>query len=242
MMEMSCPQCGAGGRIPRNKINARLVCKKCLQVFHVTSGGQTVIGEPPPQKDAPKERAPRERIEFDVSSLEGWGQKLSKIKLPDSKTLGIVGLVLLLTAGCWWLLSRQSVETRTQLIATAIAKGDMETIMGLALPGTEMEAMKWGVDTIKLYTDLKVSLGMQDPVLKIQVQSDTQRSTAQSLVVFSQGSGIRVGPSLSDELQPVPTLASSKKSIELILFWTPDTWGNWRLDAKRTAEAGTPHA
>src|SRR5438105_3804085 len=99
MIEMSCPRCGAGGRVPRNKINARLVCKKCLQVFHLTPGGHAVLGEPPPPKETVRERAPRERIEFDVSALEGLGQKLAKIRLPDIKTLGVVGLVLLITAG-----------------------------------------------------------------------------------------------------------------------------------------------
>ena len=31
MIDMNCPSCGAGGRIPREKVNTRLVCKKCLQ-------------------------------------------------------------------------------------------------------------------------------------------------------------------------------------------------------------------
>ena len=53
MIEMSCPRCGAGGRVPRDKVNSRLVCKKCLQVFHLSSSRQPIIGEPP----APEGRA-----------------------------------------------------------------------------------------------------------------------------------------------------------------------------------------
>jgi hypothetical protein len=214
-----------------------------LQVFHLLPSGQAVLGEPPPPpKSTTKERAPREGIEFDISALEGLGQKLKKLKLPDATTLGIVGGVLLLVAAGFWLFSRQSVETRTQLLATAITKGDMQTIVDLALPGTEMEALKWSVDIVKQYGDLKLSLGGQDPSMKVQVQSNNQGSAAQALVVFSREGARSAGTIPVEELQPVPNLASTKKSLDVMLFWTADTWRNWRLDAKRTAEAFKPSA
>ena len=56
MIDMKCPSCGAGGRIPKEKVNTRLVCKKCLRVFHVTSAGNTVLGEPAAPKDEHKPR------------------------------------------------------------------------------------------------------------------------------------------------------------------------------------------
>src|SRR5262249_55263846 len=160
----------------------------------------------------------------------------AKIKLPNLKTLGIVGGVLLLLAGFAWLFSRQSVETRSQLLATAISKGDMQTIVDLSLPGTEMEALKWAVDIIKQYGDLKLSLGGQDPGMKVQVQSNIQGSASQALVIFAREGARSAGAIPVEELQPMPTLSTPKKSLELVLFWTADTWGNWRLDAKRTAE------
>ena len=242
MIEMSCPRCGAGGRVPNNKVNSRLVCKKCLQVFHLTPGGHAVLGEPPAPKEAPKVRTPSERVELDLSALEGLGQKLSKLTLPDVKTLAVVGVVLLLVAAIGWLLSRESLETRSRRVATAISKGEVGTIVDLALPGTEMEAMKWAVDTIKQHTELKLSLGMQEPAMTVQVQSNTQGSSAQALVQYKAEAGRRGGALPPEDLQPVPSLSNAKKSIELILYWAPDTWGNWRLDAKRTAEAGMPPA
>jgi hypothetical protein len=242
MIEMSCPRCGAGGRVPNNKTNSRLVCKKCLQVFHLTPSGHAVVGEPPPPKEAPRPRTPREQVEFDLSALEGLGQKLAKLKLPDVKTIAIVSLVLLVVGGIGWLLSRESIETRSQRVALAISKGDVETIVNLALPGTEMEAMKWAVESIKEHTELKVSLGMQDPAMTVQVQSNTQGSSAQALVQYKAEGGRRAGSIPTEDLQAVPSLSNAKKSIELILHWTPDTWGNWRLDAKRTSEAVTPPA
>jgi len=47
MIEIKCPACGAEGRASKEKIQTRLVCRKCLRVFHVTPSGKTVLGEPP---------------------------------------------------------------------------------------------------------------------------------------------------------------------------------------------------
>ena len=65
MVEMKCPACGAEGRAPKDKINTRLVCKKCLRVFHLTPSGRAVIGEPPQQVVAPVKAAdPTEKLEI----------------------------------------------------------------------------------------------------------------------------------------------------------------------------------
>jgi hypothetical protein len=209
-------------------------------VFHLTPSGQAVLGEPPVPKDAPKERATRERIEFDAEgALQGLGEKLSKIKLPDAKMIGIIAVVLLAVAGAGWLLSRQSLEQRSELLTAAIRKGDVEVVMGVALPGTEGDALKWYADIYKEYLDLKLSMGGQDPAAKVQVQQATGGNSAQTLLSFSRGGGTRVGRYEEDELQPAPATRPTKHSLDLVIFWTPDTWGNWRFDAKRTAEVGS---
>jgi hypothetical protein len=240
MIDMSCPRCGAGGRVPREKMNARMVCKKCLQVFHLTPSGQAVIGEPPQPKHVPKsaskERVPRERIEFDISGLEGLGKKLSRVRLPDPKILGVIAVVLALVGFCAWIFSRQSVKTRTEILATAIAKGDIGTIMEMSLPETVGQAMSWGNDIYSHYADLKISMGGRDPRLQIQVQDNTSGNSAQALVVFSRESPVRDERLRTPDLGAPAPSRSGKDSIEIVLFWAPDTWGTWRLDAKRTAE------
>ena len=236
MIEMSCPRCGAGGRVPREKMNARLVCKKCLQVFHLTPSGQAVIGEPPAPKSVPKERAARERIEFDTSALEGLGKNLSKIRLPDPKILGGIAIVLAIVGILSWIFSRESVETRSKILATAIAKGDIGTIMEMSMPETVGQAMSWGNEVYGHYADLKISMGGRDPGLKIQVQNSSEGNSAQALVVFSKEGSTREGRLMTPDLEAPKPTRRSKDSIEIVLFWTPDTWGTWRLDAKRTAE------
>ena len=47
MLAIKCPACGAEGRASKEKIQTRLICRKCLRVFHVTPSGKTVLGEPP---------------------------------------------------------------------------------------------------------------------------------------------------------------------------------------------------
>src|SRR5262249_50212570 len=151
-------------------------------------------------------------------------------------TLSVAAFVLLLVAGLWWILSRQPVSKRSELLVTAIAKGDMDTTISLALPGTEGDAMKWLFDIPKQYLDLKLALGGPDPVAKTEVNEAAGGNSAQTLVTFSPEGGSRMGPLAADDLQPVPRSSGSRTSMEVVIFWTPDTWRNWRFDAKRTVE------
>jgi hypothetical protein len=237
MIEMACPRCGAGGRVPRDKVNSRLVCKKCLQVFHLRAGGIAVLGEPPVQKETPRERAPRERLELDLSGMEGLGKRLAKLKLPDPKILGAIVVVLLIVGVLSWLFSQESVETRTHNMATAITKGDIGAVMVMVLPGTEGEAMKWFYDIYPEYLELKKSMGgLQEPGVQIQAQSTSDGRSSQALLIFSRQSSHRAGTMEVEELQAPRPNSKAKDSLQIILFWTPDTWGTWRFDAKRTAE------
>ncbi len=239
MIEMSCPRCGAGGRVPRDRVNSRLVCKKCLQVFHLSPSLHPVIGEPPAPKAVARERVQRERVELEIPGLDGLGDKLSKLKLPDAKIVGVTVAVLLVVGFFWWLFSKQSVEQQSQALASAIRKLDMDTSVGLALPGTEMETMKWVGDVYKQYLDLKLSIGNLEPGVQISAHENSDGS-AQALFQFSREGASSTGPlSVEQAASLEPQSPETKKSMELVVYWTKDTWGTWRLDGKRTAEAGT---
>ena len=240
MIEMSCPRCGASGRVPNDRVNSRLVCKKCLQVFHLSASHHAVLGEPPVRKkEVHRERAPRERVEIQMPGLEGLGNKLSKIRLPDPKTLGVSAAVLLAIAFFWWLFSKQSVEQRSNALAAAIRKLDINSAVGMAMPETEMQVMKWVGDVYKQYLDLKLNLGNLEPGVQIKVQENSD-GTAQSLMLFSREGASSSGPlSVEEAASLEPQSATSKKSMELVVFWAKDTWGTWRLDGRRTAENST---
>jgi hypothetical protein len=238
MFEIKCPACGAGGRVPRNKAGARLVCKKCLRVFHMSPSGQAVLGEPPAPKEVPQQKVERESPGLEMGgSFDELAAKLAKFKLPkvSPRTLGIAGGVVMLAALGFWLFSRLSVEKRTENFAKALMAADMKSVLEMNAPGTEMETMQWFNDTYKRYMDLKLALGGQDAGAKVVTMADG--SSGPAVVVLRLSSeGTRFGGELAGALQPRADASSTPPMLELHLYWVKDSWGNWVLDGKRTAE------
>jgi hypothetical protein len=238
MIEIKCPACGAGGRVPRNKAGARLVCKKCLRVFHLSPSGQAVLGEPPAPKDMPQEKAVRESPAFELGGSFGeFSAKLGRLKLPkvSPRTLGIGGGVALVVALGFWFFSRLSVEKRTENFAKALMAADMKSVLDMNAPGTEMEMMQWFNDSYKRYMELKLALGGQDARTKVAVLSDGSNGPA-VVVLRLSSEGTRLGGALSEALMPRADATSTPPLLELHLYWVKDAWGNWVLDGKRTAE------
>jgi hypothetical protein len=238
MIDMKCPSCGAGGRVPREKVNTRLVCKKCLRVFHITASGNTVLGEPAPPKDAPRTQSPREAARHDaVGRFDDVASSLSKLKLPqvDPRVLAIIGGVVLVAALGYWLFSRQTLERRSQEIAKCFVMSDMKSAVDMSLAGTELDTIRWYTDIFKQYGELKLTLGGQEAGVTVKAQGEPKGGASQVNVLFSK-EGLRFDGSIfSDMFQPNPTLAKGKQSLEVALFWVKDFWGNWVLDGTRTA-------
>jgi hypothetical protein len=243
MIDMKCPSCGAGGRVPREKVYTRLVCKKCLRVFHITASGNTVLGEPAPPKEAPRTQSTREAARHDtVERFDDVASKLSSIKLPqiDPKVFAAIGGVILVAALGFWFFSKQSLEKRSLEIAKSFLKSDMKTAVDISLPGTEMDTIRWYADVYKQYGELKVLFGGQEAGVTVQT-GDAKGDTVPVKLIFSK-EGMRFDGSLfADIYQPNPSLNKGKSSLELPLFWTKDVWGNWLLDGSKTfAGTATP--
>jgi hypothetical protein len=240
MIDMKCPSCGAGGRIPREKVNTRLVCKKCLRVFHVGAGGHSVLGEPAAPKSAAKPHAPHAAARHDtVERFDNVAATLSKVKLPqiDVRIVGGIGLIVLLGALGFWLFSRQSLERRSEEVAKAFVKADMKTAIDLSLPGTEMDTIQWYSMRFQQYNELKLAFGGQEAGATI-VEKGQKDGVAEVSLHFSKG-GLRFDGSIfSDMFQPNPSLSNTRQTLEIPLFWVTDFWGNWMLDGTKTY-AGT---
>jgi hypothetical protein len=241
MIEMKCPGCGAGGRIPRDKLNTRLVCKKCLKVFHMSPGGKPVLGEPPAAKDAPKEKARRESsggggIEFG-GGLDLSGA-LSKIKLPQvsAATAGISALVVLIAAAGIWFFARQSLAQRADLVARAVMSPDaVKTVVDVSVPETVIDVIKWHSKVSLQYGDLKMALGGLDAGLIINVLADSSGGPGVAVAQFS-AEGTRLGTAGVDAIHPIPSRNTASTKLELKLYFLKDSFGNWLLDGKRTLE------
>jgi len=220
-------------------MNTRLVCKKCLRVFHMSPSGKPVLGEAPAQKDVPKERAPRESSGGELAgSFDELTARLGKLKLPQvsPRTLGIIAGIALAAALGYWLLSKQSLEQRSQRLAEAVINTDMKTVIDLAVPGTELDTIRWYNDAYRQYLDLKLALGGIDARVKIRVLADGSSGPAVVVAQFSSEGTRLDGSTLVETTQPIPSLSNAKGTLELTLYLVRDFWGNWSFDGKRTAE------
>jgi hypothetical protein len=242
MIDMKCPSCGAGGRVPREKVNVRLTCKKCLRIFHLSPAGQAILGEPPAPKVSAKPRAPRDSSGYEAAgAIDDFAEKFSKIKIPaiPPRTLGIAGAVLLVGLLGYWFFTRQGLEARSVSVAHAFNTTDIPLVMTMTSPETAMDAIKWFNEAIRKYNDLKVALGGQEPGIKTRVVEGSKGGGTQVVVTFYKTGPRQEGPALVEALQPVPSLANSstKQDLDLPMIWVSDTWGNWVLDGTRTLEA-----
>ena len=152
MIDMKCPSCGAGGRIPGEKVGTRLVCKKCLRVFHVNGNGQSVLGEPAPAKNASQPHPSRGGAHHDtVSKIDDMTSKLSSMKLPriDLRVVAAIAGIALFSGLGYWILSRQTLEKRAQDVARSFVKIDMTPVVDLSVPGTEMDTIRWYSDDVQ---------------------------------------------------------------------------------------------
>jgi hypothetical protein len=237
MVEMKCPGCGAGGRVPREKMNTRLVCKKCLKVFHLSPTGQPVAGEPPIPKDQPKERVRKESGGIEMGgAFDDIAQRFSKVKLPriSGQALGITAGVVLVAALGFWLFSRQSLVQRSELVAKSLMNPDnMKVAIDASVPETFNDTIQWYGQACKKCGELKMAMGGIDPGVKIKVLSDGSPPPAVVIAQFST-EGTRLAGAGVDTFQPVPSLSNATSMVEVKLYFVKDSFGNWLLDGTRT--------
>jgi hypothetical protein len=237
MIEMKCPACGAGGRVPRDKIGARLVCKKCLKVFHLTPSGQAVLGEPPAPKVVAKDKkVAKEPTGYETSDVvDALASKFAKVQLPSPKTLGIIAGIAAVIGLGYWLFSRQSLEIRTKIVGKAIIDADIKKIVDISVAGTENDVILWFNEVYRQYLDVKLVLG-RDASIQVQIPGNSGGNSGVAILRFSGQGAQSAAPPLAETMQPIPSLSNMKDSLDLRLFFLVDSWGNWLLDGKRTAE------
>ncbi len=238
MIDMKCPGCGAGGRVPRDKKNTRLVCKKCLKVFHLSPTGTPVLGEPPATKDAPKEKAKREStgggVEFG-GSFDDLTQRFGKIKLPriSGAAAGISALAILIAALGIWFFARQSLKTRAEIVAKAVMNPEsVKAAIDVAVPETAMDVIRWHSKASMQYGELKMAMAGSDAGMNINILSDSA-SPAVVVLQFS-AAGTRLGNAGVEALHTTPSLANTSSKLDFHLYFVKDSFGNWLLDGTRT--------
>jgi hypothetical protein len=234
MIVMNCPACGAEGRIPNDKINTRLICKKCLKTFHMTPSGRTVIGEPPitGTTSLRQESDPR-----DIDHSQDVDQWFAKVNRSFHKVglVAAVFAVLLVGYGLYRWFRPASLDEQAALTASAIARNDSTIIRGIALAGTGDEAAAWFDAVHPEFKDLlRQSPGIVPKTEILSTKHDREQGTAEIRARISLAEPVgRMGTAVPDT---TTTTSLSNLSIEVPFVLANRGWGVWRLDGKRTLE------
>jgi hypothetical protein len=235
MIDMKCPACGAEGRAPKDKINTRLVCRKCLRVFHITPTGRAVLGEPPQAAASAAAKAPREKVEFDLSlDVPPWLRNFGKF-LVSPRVLAVVGGLLVLAASyaAVSLLRGESLEERAMKVARATVDGDLGTLLTLTSSDTGDDMLKWYTKIRPQCDDLKRTLLTPTPYVEVAInREDDSAGTAEVVARISNKEPLaRTGARVPDAT--ISTVSAEKK-IEIPLALVSEGMGGWKLDGKRT--------
>ncbi len=229
MIYMNCPSCGAHGRIPEDRVNTPIVCKKCLKTFHVKPSGHAVAGGPPIEG-----KAHGQPHEFDHrQDFDQWLEKFNNTvhKLIPIATVLAVGLAVAI--GFTW--SQPALEDQVATMATALARGDKDAIRGLAVEGTGDAAVEW--------------LGRIHPVVKDAILASPTVVPLVTVIAKQKDpriGGVAVRARISPEVivgrravaESAPdSAAAMARSIDVPLILESSIWKGWRLDGDRTLKA-----
>ncbi len=236
MIEITCPACGAGGRAPNDKVLTRLVCRKCLKIFHVTQSGKSVLGEPPTMGQTHPSGTHHAHPD-PTQKVDQWFDRASR-RLFSPVTLVMAAVVLLgaVLAGFFSAGRKETLQDRVVKVARATVEGDLRTVKELAADGTETDVDLWyvelrpqcdalrknlnGTNKLAVETAFKPKEPGQDwveVVAQVSIQEDTVRK-ATSLPDASENSAPPMTP------------------VTLAMIWRSAGWGGWQLDGRRTQE------
>ncbi|MGC1722348.1 MAG: hypothetical protein WA746_25465 [Isosphaeraceae bacterium] len=238
MLAIKCPACGAEGRASKEKIQTRLVCRKCLRVFHVTPSGKTVLGEPPAPGQTSTAVSRAKAAPDPVQKVDQWFDRASKrFFLPTSLIL-TVGLILLAVAGTLFTPRRpESLQDRVARVAKAAVEGDLQTIRELAATGTAGSAVTWCITIRPQCDELMHRLGSRKLAVETEVKQQDPQEWADVVA--------HVSPEEKEELErrgnALPdasiVLIPTSQPVSLHMAWTSEGWwAGWRLDGNRTLE------
>jgi len=240
MFEIECPACGAAGRAPKQKIQTRLVCKKCLKVFYVTPSGKTVLGEPPATGQTATAVSPGRAQPDRTQKVDQWFDRASKRLFSPTSLILTVGLILLAVAAVYFSVWRpESLEYRVAQAARAAVQGDSRTIQELAATGSGDAVDAWYLSIRPKCDELLQRLGSNKLIVETTVTlQDPGRQWADVVARVSIEEGLeRKGNVLPDaSIVEIP----ASQPFSLPMAWKVDGMAGWRLDGGRTRELSKP--
>lgn len=233
MFGIKCPACGAEGRAPKEKILTRLVCKRCLIVFHVTPSGRTVLGEPPATGQRSIAGA-HEDAPDNTQKVDQWFDRVSKSFFSPKSLIFTASLILLVGAVAFFFQGPETLQFRAARAARAAVQGDPRTLRELAATGTVADVYEWYILIRPQCEELRQRLSSS----KLEIDTEVKRQDSDQgwVEVIARVHTVenleRRGFGLPD--QSIVTAVNSP--MYLTMVWKSEGWGGWRLDGKRTQE------
>ncbi|GAC1474881.1 MAG: hypothetical protein NVSMB9_26120 [Isosphaeraceae bacterium] len=242
MIDLECPHCGRPGSIPSQKINSRLVCKKCHLVFHLTTSGRAVPGEPTSAQGSTSAPDPKAARHADTGGaeegsfrFEGFGE----LRLTRSQ-----GIVLLVLAGVivlrYFFLSgphEDALSPKAQRAADALVSGNLGYLKGLVTPESVADVDRWHKSLQTVFENVKKQSTTGELMVTVLVLQESHANRlGQAMVFVAPAVGIARNEAIAAEAGAVPF---SKTVQELTTHWELDGAGKWRLDARKSMETST---
>ena len=240
MIELECPNCAGRGSVPNDKATARMVCKKCHMVFHMTPTGRTMLGEPPV---AGKEKD-NKKTAHDPGHASGGASAAKKRDFAEGlfefnrvQILAGVLAVGMLGLGCFVVMAgggKDILSQKAQEMADAVSAGNVSSVKGLSRSEGADAAVKWYDSVHSQYEGMKKSSPGQGVLASVFViEENHAKREGQALILFAPAAGSTREQSIA-KAAGVGTTPGDQSITQILTFWVLDR-GYWRLDGTRTA-------
>lgn len=253
MIELACPSCGRAGQIPREKMNARLVCKKCHVVFHMDPGGRPILGEPHTgsSKDQRKHTNQGEHHSiFEVfhlptlGDLTHLGDNLSDYRFPVKPVLGVLGALVVVWVG-FSIFSGppESVADRARTAVEALTHDDLDRLKTYATDKSRDDLVRWYDAAHARLEENRQSWPSKDATVQVVVVEEnikSQRGEVEALIVPAQVPTQSASVIPTGSSKPAGKKAGAAGPLAFHMHWV---WSgsHWWLDGRQSlAVIGIP--
>lgn len=237
MIDATCPSCGRGGKLPVEKVNTRLVCRNCMQVFHVSKSNVAIKGDPPQVKGSSPDKKPKTK-EAKPPKEQGdkQGMEMVGMSVPYKIAAGVLA-VLVVSYFIWPFIFRgpETLEQRAIRAGEAILYKDDAKLRKLVTINTWENAKKWADETrpkLEAYAKRWPGHDLNVSALVISENRNTGRATAIAYYAPPQAAA-RTGSASGDVL----TDSSGKaEPMGIPLVFVLDTSDRWFIEGRETAK------
>ena len=236
MSEIECPKCGRLGNVPREKLNSRLVCKKCNSVFHITPTGRVVLGDLPDHKyeeHHAQAAAAAEKKRHAVATDEGVDYDFKRTGM----LVGVLALGLLGIAALFYFpggSSRGLLEPKAQLIAKALVDDDLKSVISNTAKEGEVETGQWYTQVQNVVADMKREAADKKlDILVMVLEDDPDRRVGQVEIAYLEAKGTSRSELIARE---AGAKTSGRTTLTVPIYWVYEG-GDWLIDGKKTFPA-----